>query len=151
MLKTLLIIAAVVGVIGAAGVAWAKYTGYCPVGDRMQYITDRMSRKLDLNDEQRDRLQAFVETLRDLREERQDLRGAMQAEVADLLAAPQLDRDRAVEAIDARVQSMTANKHQVIDAFAEFSDSLAPEQRTRLAALIGERLAHRWGHPRWTH
>jgi len=151
MLKTVLIILGVVGVIAVAGVAWAKHNGYCSAESRMQQITQRVGRKLDLKDDQLERLEVFAQTLRGLRNERQDQRAAIKDHVTELLSAPALDRERAVGLIDERYQSMGDSKRAVVDAFADFSDSLTPEQRSRLAGLIGDRLIHRWDHPRWEH
>ncbi len=151
MLKTVLITLGVLGVIAVAGMAWAKHNGYCTAESRMQHITQRVGHKLDLKDDQLERLEVFAETLRGLRNESQEQRATMQDHVAELLSAPALDRDRAVGLIDERYQPMGDSKRALVDAFADFSDSLTPEQRSRLAGLIGDRLIHRWGHPRWAH
>lgn len=151
MLKTTLIALAVLGIMVAGGMAWAKQSGYCSAEHRMQKVTERIGRKLDLNDDQQGRLQAFAETLRGLRSERQAQRDFAQDNVAELLSAASLDRDRAIVLIDERFQSMNDSKRALVDAFADFSDSLAPEQRARLAALIGDRMAGCGGHRRWSH
>jgi Spy/CpxP family protein refolding chaperone len=151
MLKTILITLLVLGAVGAAGVAWAKHKGYCSADGRMHHMTERVGRKLDLNEDQLGRLEIFAETLKGMRKELRDHRGAMKDRVAGLLSAPMLDRDRAVALIDERYQSMGDNKQAMVDAFADFSDSLNPEQRSQLAGLIGDRMMHRWGHARWAH
>jgi Spy/CpxP family protein refolding chaperone len=151
MLKTILITLAVLGFIAAAGMAWAKQSGYCSPENRLQKITERVGRKLDLNDDQQGRLEAFAKTLRDLRNERQDLGVAMKSSLKELLSEPSLDRDRAIALIDGRYESMSDSKLALVDAFADFSDSLAPEQRSRLADLVGDRMVGRWGQYRWAH
>ncbi len=151
MLKTILITLLFLGVIAAAGAAWAKHKGYCSADGRLQHITQRVGSKLDLNEEQLGRLEVFAGTLQGMRNERQDHRVAMKNDVTELLSAPALDRDRAMALIDERYQSMGDSKQSVVDAFADFSDSLEPEQRARLAEMIGDRMMHRWGHPRWAH
>ncbi len=136
MLKTILITLAVLGVIAAAGMAWAKQSGYCSPENRLQKITERVGRKLDLNDDQQGLLEALTKTLRDLRIERQYLRVAMKESLTELLSEPSLDRDRAIALIDGRYEDMKDSKLALVDAFADFSDSLAPEQRSRLTDLI---------------
>lgn len=150
MLKILLITLAIVAII-ATGITWAKHNGYCRGGDFMQHITERVSRKLDLNDEQRLKLDAFAETLRELRGNWTERRGQMGVEVEGLLAAPLLDRDRVMALLEERHQALSNRKGEVVDAFADFSDSLRPEQRTRLAELIARRMERRWGPPGWSH
>lgn len=151
MLKIVLTITAVIGLLAVLGAAWAKHNGYCAGGDRMQYVAERVARKLDLTDEQQAKLQTFTETLRQLRGDWGGRRKALTDELAGLLAAPSLDRNRVGELLDEQHQAMARRKGKIVDAFADFSDSLKPEQRTRLSELSGERLGHRWGHPHWTH
>jgi hypothetical protein len=59
MLKMSLITLAVVGIIAAVGIAWARHSGYCAGGDFLNHITARVSRKLDLNAEQNEKLQGL--------------------------------------------------------------------------------------------
>ena len=149
MLKTTLIVLLVLGVIAAAGAGWARHNGYCSAENRMQHISERIGRRLDLNDDQQRQLEVLVGTLRELRSEQREHRYAVKEGAAELLSAPSLDRDRAIALIDERLQRMDAGKHTLVDAFADFSDSLAPEQRSRLAALIEDRWMGRWGRHHW--
>lgn len=151
MLKTILIALLFLGAVAAAGAAWAKHKGYCSADSRIHHITERVGRKLDLNEDQLGRLDVFAETLKGMRNEHQDHRTAMKDRITELLSAPSLDRDRAVALIDERYQTTGDRKRAMVNAFADFSDSLAPEQRAQLAGLIGDRMMHRWGHPSWAH
>ena len=151
MLKTVLIVLVVLVAIVAVGATWAKRSGYCSFEHRMHHMTERVGRKLDLNDSQQDRLEALVETVQGLRSERQDPRVVLQGHLTELLSEPSLDRDRAVAMIDERYQAMSDSKRTLVDAFADFSDSLQPDQRTRLVELIGSRMPHRRGPPGWAH
>ena len=151
MLKTTLIVLLVLGMIAVAGVAWAKHNGYCSSEDRMQYVSERIDRKLDLNDDQRLHLESLIGTLLELRSEQQDRRRGVNQDVTELLSAPMLDRDRAVALIDKRLQGIDDRKRTLVDAFADFSDSLAPEQRAELAELIEQRRMGRWGQHLWAY
>jgi len=151
MLKIVLITLVVVGVIAGFGIAWAKHKGYCSAEGRMQHVTERISKKLDLNDEQKSRLTALGEQFQTLRGDWRERRGTMRSDVQDLLKNDRFDRERALEMIDERQQTMTERKSDMVDAFAAFSDSLEPEQRSRLAKLIGEWSVHHRGHPGWVH
>jgi Spy/CpxP family protein refolding chaperone len=151
MLKILLITLTILGVVAVAGFAWAKHQGYCSEGDFVKRVTDRVSRKLDLDEDQAARLQGLAEKLRALRGDWTEGRTRMRTDVDGLLAAPTLDRDRAMTLLDQRHRSMAARKSEIVDAFADFSDSLQPEQRTKLAELLSKRLGHYWGPARWAH
>ena len=150
MLKTTLIVLVVLAALAVAGLAWAKHNGYCSAEDRIHYVSERIGHKLELNDDQQGRLASFIGTLHDLRRELQDHRRSAKHDVTELLSVPRMDRDRAIALIDERFQSIDDRKRTLVDAFADFSDSLAPEQRVRLAELIEQRRMGRWGHPHWT-
>ena len=151
MLKAVLITLVVLVTVAAVGVTWAKRSGFCSFENRMHHITERVGRKLDLNDDQRGRLEDLIETVRELRSERQNPRAVFTDHLTELLSEPSLDRDRAVAMIDERYQAISDSKRALIDAFADFSDSLQPDQRTRLIDLIASRMQHRWGPPGWSH
>lgn len=151
MLKAVLIVLVVMAVLAAGGMAWAKHRGYCSVEDRMHYVTEKLGRKLDLNDRQKSHLQVFTAQLRELRGERHEARDIMKDRVGELLSAPSLDREQAVALLGERHRAMSENRRTLVDAFADFSDSLAPEQRSKLAELISDRMGHRWGPPHWSH
>ena len=151
MLKTVLIVFVVMAVLAATGIAWSKHRGYCSAEGRMHYVTEKLERKLELNDRQKSHLQIFAGQLRELRGDRHEARGTMKDRIGELLSASSLDREQAVALLDERHQAMSDNKRVLVDAFADFSDSLAPEQRAKLAELIGDRMGHRWGRPHWSH
>jgi Spy/CpxP family protein refolding chaperone len=150
MLKILLVSLAIAGV-AVGGFAWAKQNGYCSRSDLMGHVTERVARKLDLDDQQQAKLQTFAESLQSLRGDWSERRAAAREEVEALLASPSLDRERVMGLLDARHQALAEHQREVVDAFGEFSDSLRPEQRTRLAELIAQRMDHRWGPPHWAH
>ena len=151
MLKTTLIVLLVLGVLTVGAVAWAKHNGYCSIENRMQHISERIAHRLDLNDDQRVRLDDLVGTLRELRHEQRDSRQAMKDTVAEMLSAASLDRDRALALADQRLQGLSDSARTLVDAFADFSDSLTPEQRSRLTRLIEERWMAHAGHHRWAY
>jgi protein CpxP len=94
---------------------------------------------------------ALSEQFQALRGNWRERRVDMRANVLDLLKNDRFDRERAQQMIDERQQSMAEYKRDMVDAFAEFSDSLDPEQRARLAELIDHWSGHRWGHHGWAH
>ena len=151
MLKAVLIVLVVMAVLAAGGMAWAKHRGYCSAEDRMHYVTEKLGRKLDLDDRQKSHLQIFTDQFREMRGEHQNTRGAMTDRISELLSASSLDREQAVALLDERHQAMSENKRTLVDAFADFSDSLSPEQRAELSELISNRMGHRWGPPHWAH
>jgi periplasmic protein CpxP/Spy len=151
VVKIFFITLAVIGLISAVGIAWARHNGYCAGGDYLKHVTERVSRKLDLNEEQNQRLQGIAEMLRKLRADWAERRTQSSNEIESLLAAPTLDRDRVMDLLTQRHEAMAERKREIVDTVADFSDNLQPEQRARLAELIADRMHHRWGPPRWAH
>ena len=78
--------------------------------------------------------------------QRQAGKAQMRERVDSLLAASALDREQVLALIGERQQVFAANKERLVNAFADFSDSLNAEQRGELAQMIGKRLDGRWGH-----
>jgi Spy/CpxP family protein refolding chaperone len=151
MLKISLITLAVLGLIAAAGLAWARHNGYCTGGGHFEHVKARVARKLDLNETQSRQLDDFAEALRRLRGEWVERRAAIGDEVERLMAAPTLDREQVMALLEERHQAFAEHKREIVDAFADFSDSLQHEQRTRLVELIAERMQHRWGPRHWAY
>jgi Spy/CpxP family protein refolding chaperone len=151
MLKISLVTLAVIGVLAAVGIAWARHSGYCAGGDYLEHVTGRVSRKLELNDEQNQNLKGFAELLRGLREDWVERGNQLSGEIELLLSGPELDRKRVMDLLAARHEAMSEQKHAIVEAFANFSDRLQPDQRARLAELIGQRMQRRWGPAGWVH
>lgn len=151
MLKISLITLAVLALVAAVGIAWARHNGYCARGDYLNHVSARVSRKLDLNDAQNQKLQGLAETLRTLRGDWSEGRVQRSEETKRLLAAPTLDRDQAAGLLTESHEAWVDRRREIVDAFADFSDALQPEQRTRLAEIISDRMQHRWGPARGAH
>jgi uncharacterized membrane protein len=92
-----------------------------------------------------------AEALRGLRNDWAERRTERRAEIEHLLSSPTLDRTRAMDLLEEAHQTMADRRHEIVDAFADFSDSLGTDQRTRLAELVRERMGHRWGPPGCAH
>ena len=154
MFKTAVITLVVIGLVAGVGIAWAKNRGYCD-RDFAEHVTDRIARKLDLDETQKTKLDALGEQFRALRGEWRERRPAMRDELKQLLGSETFDRARAREIIDERQQAMASHKDALVNVFAEFSDSLRPEQRTQLAEMMDRRMErrrdHEWHRPAWTH
>ena len=112
MLKTILIIIAILGVFAVAGFAWAKHKGYCTGGDYLQRASERISHKLDLNDEQDAHLQGLTQTLHGLREGWAEHRTELSTEIERLLATPTLDRVAAMDMLPLRESRAKAPRHE---------------------------------------
>ena len=104
--------------------------------------TDRVAKRLELNEEQRKRLDALAGKLH---EQRAALRGATdpRAEVRALIAADKFDREKARSIVGEKVAAVNAKSPEVIAAFGDFFDSLSPTQQAQVRDFL-ERRRHGW-------
>ncbi len=105
-----------------------------------QHIVDRVASRLELNAEQKTKLETLATKLH---EQRVALRGAgdPRADVRSLLAGEKFDRARAQALVGEKVAAVNARSPEVIAAFGDFYDSLSPAQQAR----VREFLEHRRG------
>jgi Spy/CpxP family protein refolding chaperone len=138
-MKTFIIILIVaVTLLGITGVVFAKKNGgFChnPNG-KMDWIVDRMSKRLELDETQRVNLETLRDQLLTIRDSFRKDREQHQAAIGEMLAAPQLDRALAESMLTEKQQRFSEHGQSLINAFADFSDSLHPEQREKLAQTL---------------
>ena len=106
-----------------------------------QRIVDRVASKLDLNAEQRQRLDVLAARLQ---EQRQALRGTSdpRSDVRSLVAGDKFDRDKAAGLVSAKVAAVNAKSPELIAALGDFYDSLSPAQQAKVRDLMQGR--HGW-------
>jgi Spy/CpxP family protein refolding chaperone len=110
---------------------------------RMQgKIVEKVGRKLDLNDTQKQQLVKLTDAL-------QAQRGALaqgpthpRMEVQALIAGSTLDRSRAQALVTQTAQALQAGSPAVIAAAADFFDSLSPAQQQQVREVLQHR--HGW-------
>jgi hypothetical protein len=101
----------------------------------------RVGAKLDLDSEQQRRFAAWIEQIQ---HQRDAMKGLVRGpELAGLMAGEQFPRESAQQLLDAKLDAVRAAGPGLIDAFAEFFDSLDTEQRQVLRFMM-----RRFGHSR---
>jgi protein CpxP len=114
-----------------------------------QRIMDRVTEKLNLNEEQVARLNGVKEALMTARQEMRKERTDKKSELLSLLDQPTLDQQKALALVNERGDAIKAQAPQVIAAVAAFYDSLTPEQQQTLRTEIQKRMERRdhcsWG------
>lgn len=150
-MKTFLIISVlVIAVLAAGGIAFAKNKGVCggPEG-RANWMMERISKRLELDELQRGKLEDLRDALLSMREKFVDARKQGREAAADLLSVPVLDRGRAQALFDERHTAISAYSQELINAFADFSDSLNAEQRSALVEWLNKPRHHGSGPRHW--
>lgn len=103
---------------------------------------DRVASRLELNAEQRQRLDTLAGKLH---VQATALRGTTdpRAEVRSLVAGEKFDREKAQALVGGKVAAVTAGSPEVIAAFGDFYDSLNPAQQTQVREFL-DRRRHGW-------
>lgn len=109
-----------------------------------QRALDRVASRLDLNAEQKQRLDALATKLQ---QQRAALRGATdpRAEVGSLIAGEKFDRAKAQTLVSEKVAAVNAGSPEVIAAFGDFYDSLSTAQQAKVRDFL-QRRHHGWWH-----
>jgi Spy/CpxP family protein refolding chaperone len=104
-------------------------------------IVERVASKLDLNADQKARLDTVAVRLQ---EQRDALRGTSnpRAEMGTLIAGDKFDRARAQSLVGEKVAAVNARSPEVIAAFGDFYDSLNPAQQAKVRDWLQQR--HGW-------
>ncbi len=106
-----------------------------------EHLLARVGAKLDLDDGQQRRLEAWFSQLQP---QRDALRGlARGPELVGLIAGEQFPRESAQQLLDAKLDALRAAGPALIGSFADFFDSLDGEQRQVLRFMM-----RRFGHSR---
>lgn len=106
------------------------------------WMVDKVTRELDLDQTQRDKLVVLKDELIKVHTSIRDDRKDVHAEVLELLTQPQLDRARILSMINERADALHEHAPQVVNAAGDFYDSLSAEQRDELR----QRALDRWEH-----
>jgi protein CpxP len=98
-------------------------------------VVDRIAQRLELNAEQRKRLDVLADKLQ---EQRVALMGAAdpRAEVRSLVAGDKFDRAKAQSLVGQKTAAVQAKSPEVIAALGDFYDSLNPQQQAKVREFM---------------
>jgi Spy/CpxP family protein refolding chaperone len=147
------VLVAAVMVIGGASLLYAHFghqggPGYHGADERVAWISERLSKRLDLNDAQRQEVQSIVKELGEKRNELHGLRSKGREELLTILRAENIDQNRVKQLVAEHKQVIGDLITSATDRLTEFAATLSPEQRERLAEAIEEHSACFHGHSR---
>ena len=140
--------------LGLVTVVTAKQFDYCDRGPmagnshRAEWMSKRISHRLDLSDAQQLELEKLKDSLFDRFDGMRGQRGAMQDDVLSLLDS-EFDQKKAKQLLEGRIEAINENAPGLISAFAGFYDQLDAEQQAQIKKMIERRMSHRGS--RWNH
>jgi Spy/CpxP family protein refolding chaperone len=107
------------------------------------WMIERMTDNLELNEAQVGKLNNVKDTIMDARKKLRESNKDKGEEILTLLEQPTLDQDKAMAMLTERGDAMKAEAPKVIAAIAGFYDSLTPEQQQTLRETIKEKMDRR--------
>lgn len=110
---------------------------------RVEFIIERVSSKLDLNDIQKQNLIALKDTVKKQRD--LNKQNNPREELKALLSAPVLDETKVLTMLEARTTKMHLAAPTIVSAIADFTNSLNNEQRTEIMAMADKFKKRRGG------
>ena len=145
-----ILIAALVLVIGGTGAVYAygKHGHWhMTPEEQVEFVTDRISKKLDLTDQQRENFTSLANTVAGIMLEAKASKAEHMAEVRQLLEEPSFNQARATQLVQQKTDLIDEKAPLVISQLAIFLDSLDVEQKRQLQDLIRHHHEHhRHGH-----
>lgn len=122
---------------------------YGTAEERGEWMLQKVSKELELNEIQQSRLaevkDEFIEVRNTMRSDREQTR----ANVLAMLQQPTLDRDKANAIIGQHLETINSRAPVIIDAIGNFYDSLDDAQRAELREFIEHKMEHHHGRHRW--
>ena len=118
--------------------------------EKTEFVTDRVSKKLDLDANQRQKFSEFADLLAQAMLEIRGTREQHKQELAALLDEPSFNQARALEVISEKTRQIDQKAPLLVTALAGFLDSLNAEQRSRLREFVEHHRHHR-GHRHHDH
>lgn len=137
--RTIVIITA--GTLLIAGVAACKHKMHsASAEERGEWVVDKVSKELELNDSQRIKLvevkDQFIAVRKSMRSDREEAR----KEVLAMLKQPTMDREKVNALVNQKIAIVSEKSPSIIDAIGNFYDSLDDSQRAELSEFIEEKM-----------
>jgi len=138
------------GVLLTAGVVACNHgMHFGSAEERGEWMVQKVSKELELNETQQARLvevkDEFLEARRTMRSDREQTR----ADVLAMLQQPTLDRDKANAIVSLHMTTISSRSPVIIDAIGNFYDSLENGQRAELREFIEHKMDHHHGRRHW--
>ena len=142
------LITVVLLIAGSTGVVYAfsKHSdwGMSPE-EKVEFVTDRVTKKLDLDSEQQQNFSQLAETVAKIMLDAKVTKAQQVTEIGVLLQDPSFNQARALEMLQQKTQMINEKAPLVIASLAVFLDSLKVEQKQQLQDFI-QHHRHAEGH-----
>jgi hypothetical protein len=122
---------------------------YGSAEERSEWMVQKVSKELELNETQQARLAEARDEILDLRTTMRSDRAQLRTDILSMLEQPVLDRNKANTIVDQQLAKLGSRSPAIIDAIGNFYDSLDDTQRAELREFIEHKMNHHHGHRHW--
>jgi len=146
MKKSTKIIIAALTALGLSGgvFAYGKHSSWkMNPEDKAEFMVEMATKKLDLNESQRQNLDQLAADMVGLMQEVRASRESHMQDIQQMLAEPVLDQTKALQLIQQKTQAVNDRAPTVIASLALFLDSLNTEQKAELQSYMNDHRKHR--------
>ena len=133
--------------VGAAAAGYKHYGGH----HNPERMVQRISERLELTQEQRQKLDAVKEALVSSRQEMRQQRTQTINRLIDEVKKPMLDEGRIMKLVDERKTQFEGILPRIIEPVIAFHSSLNEQQRQKIVNLLETMRDWGWGRSRWRH
>ena len=147
------LLAAVLLVLGSSGAVYAlsKHGDWhMTPEEKVEFVTDRVSKKLDLDATQRQKFAEFADLFAQAMIEVRGNREQHRQELAALLDEPSFNQARVLELIAEKTRQINERAPLLVSSLAGFLDTLNDRQRAELREFVEHHRHHR-GHRHHDH
>ena len=117
--------------------------------ERGEWIVEKVTKELKLNETQASRLVDVKAALLDTRKTMRGNREQHNTDVIAMLNQPTFDRDKANEIVTQHIETVNTRAPVIIDAIGNFYDSLDDAQRAELREFVDHKMDHHHGRRYW--
>ena len=115
--------------------------------EKVEFISERVTSKLDLNAEQRQKFVDMAELVAVTLQEIKPTKDERMQEITSMLEEPSFNQARALELIQQKTQLVNERAPLLITSLATFLDSLSAEQKQDLQQFVQHRHKHHRSDP----
>jgi Spy/CpxP family protein refolding chaperone len=113
--------------------------------EKAEFVTDRISSKLELTDSQKIQLSSLTDDVLGLAGAMKEAKNGHKVLLQQLLSEPTLDQSKALEMIRQTTQMINDKAPETIASLANFLDSLDADQKAELQGFVDRKMEHGHG------
>lgn len=135
-MKKYQIFSLITGALLVMGVATGCKSGAKGPEGKMNWITEKITDKLDLDKDQENKLRDLVQTVQEQRKAHREESKSQRDELKAMILSEKLDKEAAQKLMDSRQAAMRQSFDPVFEKLQVFHASLKPEQKKEAVELM---------------